>query len=36
MAMHKSACMEILYMGDVFPLEVLVENHLEMGIIGVI
>jgi hypothetical protein len=33
MAMHESACMEILDMGDIFPLEVLVENHLEIGII---
>jgi hypothetical protein len=36
MAMDKAPCVEILDMGDVFPLEVLMENHLEMGIIRMI
>jgi hypothetical protein len=34
MAMNKSPCVEILDMGDIFPLEVLVRHNLKMGIVG--
>jgi hypothetical protein len=33
MAMGKSPIAEILDMGDVFPLEVLMENHLKVAIV---
>jgi hypothetical protein len=36
MAMHKAPRVKVLDMGDILSLEVLVENHLKIRVIGVI